>query len=119
MMLMRVLVAALTLVVPAGAIVAACGPRRAVETPPPVTSSSSSAPPIAGPACGGKTCAPNEYCEIRCTCCGTMVGKGTSADYTCKPIPAGCSAASLCACASVASAGLCSDRDRSINVPCA
>ncbi len=81
--------------------------------PPPGAPVNPALPPV---ACGPKTCGAAEYCEIRCTCCGTMADKSKlSAEYTCRPLPSACTS-SLCSCGVQ---GLCNDKARSVNVPCA
>lgn len=46
--------------------------------------------------CGAQTCAADEYCEIRCTCCGMRLPDPSeaSATYACKKLPASCAAGS-------------------------
>lgn len=42
--------------------------------------------------CGKSTCGPDEYCVIKCTCCGARIANPAqaSASYSCLPLPAEC-----------------------------
>lgn len=88
---------------------AACGaPQAPAADPPP--------PPDAAPAprtdvaCGPHTCGPDEYCEIRCTCCGAYIPDPAqaSAEYLCQPLPDVCRTADPPEC-----------RQRTVHTPCA
>jgi hypothetical protein len=61
--------------------------------------------------CGNLTCGADEYCEIKCTCCGTRIAdpSESSASYSCLPLPGECAANSD---------GLCGG-NRTQQVPCA
>lgn len=61
--------------------------------------------------CGNLTCGADEYCEIKCTCCGTRVPDPSeaSASYSCLPLPPECA---------TTSDGLCGG-NRTQEVPCA
>lgn len=70
-------------------------------------------------SCGSATCGARQYCEVRCTCCGVPTDQPPSADYTCRPIPAGCSADDLCGCPALTGQGACDPSARAIDIPCA
>ncbi|MFO0560829.1 MAG: hypothetical protein U0269_22620 [Polyangiales bacterium] len=74
-------------------------------------------------SCGSTSCGANEYCEDRCTCCGIAPppdsGLQPSSQRTCRPIPAGCSAADLCSCSDLRGAGICDSPRRTVMIPCA
>ena len=70
-------------------------------------------------SCGGDTCGDQQYCEVKCTCCGVPSDQAPSADYTCRQIPAGCSADDLCACPELSGQGACDPAARAIDIPCA
>jgi len=93
-----------------------CSPSPA---PPPIVAPPPAPPPrpaFAPVTCGAKTCGANEYCEIRCTCCGAMIDPSrASAEYTCQPLPASCTK-HFCGCGV---GGLCNEKARSVSLPCA
>jgi hypothetical protein len=74
----------------------------------------SATPPRAPVVCGNATCGPDQYCEVRCTCCGARVagpGEG-SAELSCQPIPAGCATGGP-----VSNDAVCTER--TVHIPCA
>lgn len=70
--------------------------------------------------CGELTCSPNQYCFVRCTCCGADTGQPPSADYECRDIPTSCLGAPLCDCDQVNDGGgWCDENGRTYELPCA
>ena len=61
-------------------------------------------------ACGDKSCGPDEYCELRCTCCGMRLPDPgeASGTATCLPLPDSCRTADGPEC-----------QQRTVEVPCA
>jgi hypothetical protein len=70
--------------------------------------------PLDPVTCGDATCGPDQYCEVRCTCCGARdpgTGGG-SFEQSCEPIPAGCATGEP-----VPNDAVC--RQRTVHIPCA
>lgn len=61
--------------------------------------------------CGNLTCGADEYCEVKCTCCGTRIPDPSEASgsYSCLPLPPECA---------TTSEGLCGG-NRTKQIPCA
>jgi hypothetical protein len=91
----------------------ACGnPSPAPEKPRNVGTDVDAGVPATRPdvSCGTLTCGPDEYCEVRCTCCGMrepMPGEG-GAEYFCNPLPDTCKTGNGPEC-----------QQRTVNSPCA
>jgi hypothetical protein len=60
--------------------------------------------------CGDKTCSADEYCELRCTCCGVRVPEPgeASGTATCLPLPDSCKTGDGPEC-----------QQRTVEIPCA
>lgn len=69
---------------------------------------SKSRPPV---SCGSLTCSADEYCEIKCTCCGVRIPDPAEASgsYSCLPLPPECA---------TTSEGVCGGQ-RTQEIPCA
>ena len=72
--------------------------------------------------CDDLTCAATEYCAAQCVGSGQPPpGGGTvpaTTEYSCRPIPDGCSADDLCSCTALPTTLLCEEATRTVNIPC-
>jgi hypothetical protein len=69
-----------------------------------------------GPRCGDNLCRANEYCHIRCLCCGIDGGMPAS-EMTCKPLPDACGGTFRCDC--IDEIGICDETERTVDTLCA
>jgi hypothetical protein len=68
-------------------------PSPAHEAPAEPADKSNGRAPV---ACGKLTCGADQYCEIKCTCCGMRIADPSeaSASYACLPLPPECASTS-------------------------